>query len=270
VLGILLPGPIGNWYARALRRNLLGEATLRDVPEEPRFVFNASNLQSAVLFRFSHPYMADYRVGTIYEPKVQLATAVAASGAFPPILSPVRLKTDPAEWTRVEGNDLHEPPFTEEVFLADGGVYDNLGIETLKGFETILISDGGGHITGKPSMPADWLRQAIRVLGVIDSQVRAQRKRHAIDDFRSGRKKGTYWGIWTDIGDYPLADAIPCPLEQTTRLAQTPTRLKTMVPDLQERLINWGYAVCDAGMRSHVDPTIARPVGLPYPDRGVG
>src|SRR5262245_11376012 len=29
-LGTFLPGSIGNWYARSLRRNLLGRATLQD------------------------------------------------------------------------------------------------------------------------------------------------------------------------------------------------------------------------------------------------
>src|SRR5829696_2930416 len=111
VLGLLLPGPIGNWYARGLRRNLLGDATLEDVPGEgvpgdPRFVFNAANLQSAVLWRFSHPYMRDYRVGMIEKPKVELATAVAASGAFPPFLAPVKLEPNPADWTPMTGHDL--------------------------------------------------------------------------------------------------------------------------------------------------------------------
>ena len=91
VLGILLPGSIGNWYARSLKRNLLGRATLQDMPDRPRFIFNATNLQSAVLWRFSKPYMRDYMVGEIKTPTIELATAVAASGAFPPLLSPVTL-----------------------------------------------------------------------------------------------------------------------------------------------------------------------------------
>jgi NTE family protein len=38
----------------------------------------------------------------------------------------------------------------------------------------------------------------------------------------------------------------------------------------QERLINWGYAICDAAMRKHVEPTAAAPVEFPYPPAGVG
>ena len=57
------------------RDELFGDATLQHLPDRPRFVFNASNLQSAVLWRFSKPYMGDYRVGRIRAPNVALAAA---------------------------------------------------------------------------------------------------------------------------------------------------------------------------------------------------
>jgi hypothetical protein len=77
-------------------------------------------------------------------------------------------------------------------------------------------------------------------------------------------------GIRTDIGDYGLADALPCPLEKTLALAQTKTRLKRLDAVVQERLINWGYAVCDAAMWRRVEPGLSAPVGFPYPNAGVG
>ena len=263
VLGILLPGSIGNWYARLLKRNLLGRATLQDIPDRPHFVFNATNLHSAVLWRSTKPFMRDYRVGEIKTPTIDLATAVAASGAFPPLLSPVTLKPKPNEWTPRSGLDLQRPPFT--------GVYDNLGLETAwKRYRTVLISDGGGHIGGKPDLKGDWIHQTIRFVGVIDSQVRALRKRQAIGGFVRGDREGTYWGIRSHIADYRLEDALPCPPDQTLELARTPTRLKSMDRVVQERLINWGYAVCDAAMRRHVDPALPQPAGFPYTASGVG
>ena len=67
---------------------------MQDLPTDaqgPRFVINATNVQTRVLWRFSKPFMGDYRVGLIKDPKVELAIAVGASSAFPPILSPVTL-----------------------------------------------------------------------------------------------------------------------------------------------------------------------------------
>jgi NTE family protein len=52
-------------------------------------------------------------------------------------------------------------------------------------------------------------------------------------------------------------------------LAETPTRLKRLDDTRQERLINWGYAVCDAALRKHVKPGLARPADFPYPKSGV-
>ena len=39
---------------------------------------------------------------------------------------------------------------------------------------------------------------------------------------------------------------------------------------VQEQLINWGYAVCDAAMRRHVDPGQPADGAFPYPEVGVG
>ena len=55
-----------------------------------------------------------------------------------------------------------------------------------------------------------------------------------------------------------------CPAGTTLELANVATRLQAM-DDRQERLINWGYAICDVAMRKHVDASIAVPAGFPYP-----
>jgi NTE family protein len=271
VRGILTPGTIAEKVADAYRKHLFGDRTLQNLPDTPRFVINAANLQSAVLWRFSKPYMRDYRVGSVENPTVDLATAVAASAAFPPFLSPVRLRVDDAAYTPGSGDDLQRPPFTTEVVLVDGGVYDNLGLETVwKRYRTVLVSDGGGHISAQAKPASDWLRQTPRVISVIDSQVRALRKRQVIGLYRLGLRDGAYWGIRSDIGDYGLPDALPCDLALTRVLADTPTRLARMGPLLQERLVNWGYAVCDAALRAHVDPSLPAPIRFPYPSAAVG
>jgi NTE family protein len=66
----------------------LFQRTLDQLVDSPTFVFNVTNLQTGRSFRFSKPYMGDYRIGLIRNPTVALATAVAASTAFPRFLSP--------------------------------------------------------------------------------------------------------------------------------------------------------------------------------------
>jgi NTE family protein len=270
ISGIVLPGRVSDRIARAYDRYLFQGATLQDLPDAPRFVINATNVQSGALWRFMKPYMRDYRVGEVKVPTIPLAQAVAASSAFPPVLSPFEMRLDENAFTPNSGLDLQRKPFTTHVFLTDGGVYDNLGLETAwKNYQTVLVSDGGGKLQPEEEPKSDWARHAYRVLDLVDNQVRSLRKRQLIDSFKSGVRQGAYWGIRTNIADYKLADALPCPLGRTTELAETATRLKRLDDDVQERLINWGYAVCDAALRSHVDAQIDKPDGFPYPAAGV-
>ena len=277
LLGTLLPGSAGGRLTAAYRKYLFGSTTLQQIPSSPEFVFNATNLQSGALWRFSKPYLWDYRVGEVKSPTVELAVAVAASSAFPPFLSPVVLDLDDAAYVPGSGDEpgtngnLQHPPFTTRVVLADGGVYDNLGLETAwKRYTSVLVSDGGGHLGDQPRPRHIWPRQAYRVLGVIDNQVRSLRKRQLIDGYHAGLREGTYWGIRSDIADYDLPTSLPCPAEATMKLAGISTRLASLDPGSQERLVNWGYAIADTALRRWVAPDVAAPAGFPYPGVGVG
>jgi len=101
---------------------------------------------------------------------------------------------------------------------------------------------------------------------LIDSQVRALRTRQLIALFQAGARKGTYWGIRQDM---PASSPLPCPAARIAELANTPTRLKAMDNTLQDRLINWGYASCDASLRQWFDTTLPAPGAFPYPASGV-
>ncbi len=269
--GIVGPRSVGDQMVAVYRRHLFGAATLQDLPDRPRFVINATSVQSNVLWRFMKPYMRDYRVGEVKEPKTPIAVAVAASAAFPPFLSPIRLRLDPASFTPNSGQDLQQEPYTSQVVLTDGGVYDNLGLETVwKRYQTILVSDGGGTAKPDPRPRTNWGHHTYRAINLIQSQVLSLRKRALIASFQNRSRTGTYWGVSSDIAHYGAPGSLPAPVEKTCLLAAVATRLKRLDPVLQEKIINWGYAVCDAALRRHVDQTLAAPLGFPYPDSGVG
>jgi NTE family protein len=280
----LVPGlTVGNRLAAAYRKHLFGEATLQDLPDErhgPEFVIKATNLQSGVLWRFSRAQAADYRVGRIRWPQVPLADAVAASSAFPPFLGPMRLRFSEDDYApRRRGEDLHEPPFTTRPTLVDGGVYDNLGQEVAwRSCKTVLISDGGGFAKADggglgpfPWRWRDWGSQTLRVLKTVDNQVRNLRKRRAIAGFNAPpgsveSRHGAYWGIRSDIRRYQLPSSLPVSPQVVEELAAVRTRLRRLDSATQERLVNWGYAICDTAMRRWVDPALPAPPRLPYPD----
>jgi NTE family protein len=132
--------------------------------------------------------------------------------------------------------------------------------------------------------------QVVRVLFTEDNQVRALRKRGLIEryqlyqgltaagidpwtipDAAALARQGTYWGITTHANDYKFPDGkrpdpgLPCPANLTEPLARISTRLARMKDKDQEHLINWGYAVCDYAIRTHVDTSVAPAKQWPYP-----
>ena len=267
VLGLLLPGSVGGRAAGMYDRRLFHGKTLQDLPDEPRFIFNATNIGTGVLWRFSKPYMGDYRVGLIDKPAVSLATAVGASAAFPPPLSPLRLTLPTTGWD-LEGAELGDE-FRRYAVLSDGGVYDNLGLETAwKRYKTILVSDAGGQLEDDATPSRNMLLQMPRVGNVVDGQVRALRRKQVVASLEDKTRTGAYWNIRRAIA--PAPGALPVSAAQGDRLANVPTRLKKLPGVLQEQLINWGYASGDAAVRAYWEKDHPPPSGFPFPRSGVG
>jgi NTE family protein len=183
------------------------------------------------------------------------------------------MKFEPPAVPPVLGEDLNRAPFNTDLVLSDGGVYDNLGLETAwKEYDTVLVSDGGGHFEAEEKPDHDWARHAYRVLNLIDSQVRALRTRQIIELFKIKERKGSYWSMRQPISTYPAPNTLPCPPANSLQLAALATRLQAMDDTLQQRLINWGYAICDASVRSWFSdglPANPTPAAFPYPNVGV-
>lgn len=268
--GAILPFvSIADILVREYKHYLFGNSTLQDLPDTPEFIFNSTNLQSLALWRFSKTGMRDWRVGIVPDPKVDLAVAVAASSAFPPVLSPLVLKFKDGEVQNMSGTDLHTPPYTTKVVLSDGGVYDNMGLETVwKSYRRVLVSDAGGKMDPVPNPATDWARQGIQVLSMGDNQVRDLRKRQVVDSFVAKQRIGAYWSIRSSPADFPYTASPFKPSDATiSALAKEPTRLAGLPDDRIERLVNWGYVMCDIACQSwYLADLPQKPAAaLPYP-----
>jgi NTE family protein len=226
--GALVPGKtIADFVADQYADGLFGDGNLQVLPDRPRFVFNSTNLATGVDFRFSKPYAGDFRIGLIRNPTFKLAAAVAASSAFPPFLSPLELSLDPDSFEKVEGADLYDDEsFRKHLKLTDGGVYDNLGLETVaKRFKTLLVSDAGAPFDYGGVQGSDWPRQALRVITILTHQAWSLRLRQLMSEYRSKAHDGAYWGIGTSMAKFATPGALVVPLEVTEALANVRTRL---------------------------------------------
>ncbi len=109
--------------ADRLDKHFLHKQRLEDLPAGCWFMFNAANVTEGIRFRFDADVVGDYVNGSIPTTGTDLrvATAVAASAAVPGPFPTLAL------------DHLDFPCNTgQPVQLADGGVYDNLGLEAIQ------------------------------------------------------------------------------------------------------------------------------------------
>lgn len=271
VWGALLPGrSIGDVLADTYDE-MFGGRTLQDLPDTPQFVFNATNLQTGRLVRLRKTRLADYTIGEIAAPKVRLAVAVAASSAFPPVLSPVEIRVDPAAWRDLPGT-LHfgDPAYNRVLALTDGGAYDNLGLETVDDFNPVIVSDAGAPFGTEESASALWPKQALRALDIATDQARGLRKRLLFSECRRNGRVPVYAGIDGDPTEYPAPQVLRVDPAVTAGLARLRTRLDPFSDEEQGLLINWGWLMMDVAARSFVAKTAPPPAALPIADHPLG
>ncbi|MBZ9736932.1 patatin-like phospholipase family protein [Mesorhizobium sp. CA15] len=252
---------------------------LKSLPEKPWFVFCSSNLGTGSLFRLSRRYIADYRIGVAYQADLPVALAVAASSAFPPFLSPLRLDLTPFAWKNDKLDPSVGPPVPpSRAVLTDGGVYDNHGIEpALKRCRWLLVSDAGAPWQASSAGYRNWFSQLKRVLDTTDNQVRSLRRRDLVARFQAAKDaddrglandatrpgyaatRGVFWSIASK------PDTAEPTFVQTaaTAPADIGTSLHFLGSEETVDLVNWGYCAADQALRGWYEPAVAAGKGVP-------
>ncbi len=257
VLGLLLPFRTGGDMVRAAYdRRLFHGATLQDLPadsEGPRFVVLATNYQLNSLWRFSRPYAADYRVGMIANPDFSLAKVVAASSGFPPVFCPIGFDLRAYQVQPLVGADMHAPPYTRYAEMADGGIYDNMGLEPIwKRYGVLLISNAGDPFKQTPRGPRSWPMMLLRILGMIHRQAENNRVRWLMALAAQGQRKVAYWPLRNEVGHYPVAGTAGLSAEDAAAARREPVRLWALKADAFRRLYHHGYSLADAAAQSYL------------------
>jgi len=272
VVGLLPFTSPARELAAAYSSRLFGDATLQSLPDEasaPRFLLQATSLQTCAPWQFSRNSMGDETVGLIPSPELKLATAVASASAFPPLLSPLKLKLHEDDFDPSTAGANYGPAYTRLAVLSDGGIQDKLAMDTAwKTCRTVLVSDAGAMTPPKADLSSDWVTMSLRIATMTENTTAGLHKRQLVLALQTKLREGAYWGIRSDIRNYELDDALVCPLPEIRQLADVPTRYAALPQATINRLVNWGYAICDAAMRKHVDTTIAPPAKVPFQQAG--
>lgn len=268
IAGFLPFTSAGNRLADLYDRYIFEGMRLHEMPAAPKFIFNATNIQTGGLIRFTRNYIADWRALQSTTRGIRVADAVAASSAFPPVLAPLRLDLRGEDVVTPEGARWDDPALHAEPVLLDGGIYDNLGLEPIwKRCGILLASYAGHNAEAEPSnFTFDHLLPMIYAF--LASSI-DQRERLLVSLFKNRladgltERAGAYWTAGSDLADFPARDgwaAAPDVLE-TARL--TPTRLEALDRAEQDPVILAGYTFADRGIRSYLMPDAPAPAAAP-------
>jgi NTE family protein len=185
VLGRLLPN---HWFDRNTASNALAKrysegpapGRLGDVPEHPRFVLCATDINHRSQFVFDagrNVMGTDARTWPAAD--WPLSRATAASSCLPGAFTSMKIELDGGS-----------------VELTDGGIYDNLGLEPVwRDHASVLVSDAGPSFgpTPRDLAPAIW--RGLRYAVTLVEQATDVRKRWLISNFIHGELEGAYWGM---------------------------------------------------------------------------
>ncbi len=171
---------------------------LSDLPDNPRWIVNATCYETGKNWRFMKKRMGDYVGGYVASPRLPIAQAVAASCAVPGVIGPLRLDARRFQWFSYDKAGTPQPhaALFRSFSLWDGGVYDNLGVEALfklsggyrDGFDFLVVSDASAPLEPE----ARGLRAPLRLIDIATDQVRGLRARAVVSHLERNPGAGAY------------------------------------------------------------------------------
>ncbi len=214
--------------------------------------------------RISQDYVADYRIGQILNPALRLADVIAASSAFPPILSPMEIDFGSQPMTPWPAAQLGTNAYTKKAVLTDGGVYDNLGLETVwKRYRTVLASNAGRNVDAEERPSHSWPLQLWRIVNVIMNQVDNARERQLLALAKAKQRQVGYWTIQTDPKLFTANSPISLSAEQMRQSAAISTRLSSLSQADSTLLVRHAYLLSDLAIRTYINPALPAPTAFP-------
>lgn len=232
--------------------------------------------------------VGDHRLGYAAPPPgLRIVDAVVASCAYPPFFAPLQLDGD---LLGLSGGvpDPDEPAAVREsvrrrIQLADGGVYDNLGLEPVwSDHANVLVSDAGRALRSRDAGAG--LSRLWHLLAIASSGGQTARLRWLRASFAAGVLQGATWSLESPDGMRPTTRdgdrpervgrdrAGDRPAAYSADVVATINAVRTDLDAFsrgeQRVLERHGYLVADASVYRHCPGVIAldAPLRAPHPE----
>lgn len=190
--------------AKQLERQWGVYGNLSDLAGDTAWYTNCTTYETGKCFRFCKEDMGDYTIGYVKRPSIPLSHVMAASAGFPILIGPYCMYTSRYEWcpSPYLGTDFLSQNKT--IHLWDGGVYDNLGLESIfkpdnagtlsDGLCYMIVSNASASIGPYHRQKGFTYSNLKRLLDISMDQVTALRSR-VVMDFIKRTNQGMYLKI---------------------------------------------------------------------------
>jgi len=256
-----------NVLSRAIERSWEIRGCLSDLPAAPAWSINGTTAETGRRFRFKRDGFGDYELGYASAGTIKIADAMAMSAALPGFVGPLSIVPSHYQWTRrprwdaPAGSEVQVTLPYRRLHLYDGGLYDNLALESLMDAGTqrlktdikyLVCSDAGAVLKRVDSRGPLSPFRALRILNIALDQSRALRVRALMNSLGTNAVAGTY----AQIGSIPeegirrFEDRKPIATllnydwlssEQIAQAANHPTTLRPLSETQFDRLERHGY-----------------------------
>jgi NTE family protein len=238
--------------------------SLNQLPEQPRWLINATCYESGKNWRFERDRMGDYAFGYSRDTNLPLSDAMAASAGFPGLIGALALETQNRSWFKYDETNSPQPiqPTYSPVHLWDGGLYDNHGLEGLhdfrKGwtgdFDFLVVSDAAGRSRPEAYHPGVHALKRI-ITGILMDQVRSLRSRAILERILDHHDRGVFLQTGNTCEQVlraaGKASEIPtrCPgsmsAVETEQVATMETNIAGLPVETFEQTLRHGYEVAN-------------------------
>jgi len=245
---------------------------LSQLTGDTMWYINCTTFETGKRFRFCRENMGDYTIGYVEKPNIPLADVMAASAGFPVLIGPYMLKTSEYNWTPSKySEDNFQLSKNHSLHLWDGGIYDNLGLESVfklnkggalsEGLDFLIISNASASIGLQNRNKRLSVQNMKRLLDISMDQVVSLRSR-AVMAFIKETGQGMYVkignsaekiavasGCSEDLREHLIKQCLPT--EQAINTMHYKTTLSKPDDSDIQMLLRHGYEVTNCTYRCY-------------------
>lgn len=165
---------LSTMFPDLLKKEIYGNIKMNELPHAPLWNCNAACLNTMKGFYFNAFSMEGEKIGRSKNiDNISVAFAVAVSAAYPMIFAPVRLSTKGLAFIDTDGTSSYPDALPEHLYLTDGGVFDNLGTNSILQEEGdfITMDASDRNRIWPPGYKSTFPTRTLRILNISMSEM---------------------------------------------------------------------------------------------------